>query len=253
MRNNINHSVCQWCFNDTALEDFLVIIKDLGVTAIDLIGPKDWPLLAKHNIHCAMCNGAEISLEHGWNNPEYHHQLIKNYTELIPQVAAAGYTNLICFSGNNDGLDKETGMQNCINGLSKIIPLAEKHSVVLQMELFNQADHPDYMCDSTEWGVALCKKINSPSFKLLFDIYHMQIQEGNIIKTIQNNYMYFGHYHTAGVPGRNEINHTQELNYSAIMKAILATGFTGYVAQEFIPVSKNKIQSLRESFLICDV
>ena len=253
MRNNIKHSVCQWCFNDTPLEDFLIIIKDLGVTAIDLIGPKDWPLLAKHGVHCAMCNGAEISLEQGWNNPENHHQLIKKYTELIPQVAAAGYTNLICFSGNSNGLDKETGMQNCVDGLSKILPLAEKHNVVLQMELFNQIDHPDYMCDSSEWGVNLCKKLDSSSFKLLFDIYHMQIQEGDIIRTIKKNHQYFGHYHTAGVPGRNEIDHTQEINYSAVMKAIVDTGFKGYVAQEFMPLSKNKIQSLRESFLICDV
>ncbi|MDO6492382.1 MULTISPECIES: hydroxypyruvate isomerase family protein [unclassified Cellulophaga] len=253
MRNNINHSVCQWCFNDTPLEDFLIIIKDLGVTAIDLIGPKDWPLLAKHGVHCAMCNGAEISLEQGWNNLKYHHQLIKNYTELIPQVAAAGYTNLICFSGNNDGLDKETGLQNCVDGLSKILPLAEKYNVVLQMELFNQIDHPDYMCDSSEWGVNLCKKLDSTSFKLLFDIYHMQIQEGDIIRTIKENHKYFGHYHTAGVPGRNEIDHTQEINYSAVMKTIVDTGFKGYVAQEFMPLSKNKIQSLRESFLICDV
>lgn len=253
MRNNINHSVCQWCFNDTPLEDFLITIKNLGVTAIDLMGPKDWPLLAKYGVHCAMCNGAEISLEQGWNNPKYHHQLIKNYTELIPQVAAAGYTNLICFSGNNDGIDKETGMQNCVDGLSKIVSLAEKHNVVLQMELFNQIDHPDYMCDSSEWGVNLCKKLDSSSFKLLFDIYHMQIQEGDIIRTIKENHQYFGHYHTAGVPGRNEIDHTQELNYSAVMKAILDTGFKGYVAQEFMPLSKNKIQSLRESFLICDV
>ncbi|MCL5245312.1 TIM barrel protein [Cellulophaga sp. 20_2_10] len=253
MRNNIKHSVCQWCFNDTPLEDFLIIIKDLGVTAIDLIGPKDWPLLAKHGVHCAMCNGAEISLEQGWNNPENHHQLTKNYTELIPQVAAVGYTNLICFSGNSNGLDKETGMQNCVDGLSKILPLAEKHNVVLQMELFNQIDHPDYMCDSSEWGVNLCKKLDSSSFKLLFDIYHMQIQEGDIIRTIKKNHQYFGHYHTAGVPGRNEIDHTQEINYSAVMKAIVDTGFKGYVAQEFMPLSKNKIQSLRESFLICDV
>lgn len=253
LKNNINHSVCQWCFNDMPLEDFLAALNKMGVKAIDLIGPEDWPLLKKYDIHCSMCNGAEISLTEGWNNPEYHKQLIMNYKEMIPKVAEAGYTNLICFSGNRNGMDDATGLANCIKGLSQIIPMAEENDVVIQMELFNQIDHPDYMCDSTEWGVELCKQLGSDNFKLLYDIYHMQIQEGDIIRTIRNFHTYFGHYHTAGVPGRNEINETQELYYPAIMQAILETGFKGYVAQEFIPTAANKLGSLRESFRICDV
>lgn len=253
LKNNIHHSVCQWCFGDFPLEDFLQELNTIGVKAIDLVGPKDWPLLKKYNIDCSMCNGAEISLTKGWNNPKYHAQLIDNYSKMIPKVAKAGYKNLICFSGNREGMNDEVGLQNCVKGLSKIIPIAEKYGVVIQMELFNQIDHPDYMCDSSEWGVALCKALNSENFKLLYDIYHMQIQEGDLIRTIRNYHQYFGHYHTAGVPGRNEIDNTQELYYPAIMRAILETGYKGYVAQEFIPLATNKIQSLKDSFLICDV
>ena len=253
LKSNINHSVCQWCFATYPLEEFLAILNDLGITAIDLLGPKDWPTLAKYNIHCSMCNGAEISLTEGWNDPKYHEQLIKNYTEVIPKVADSGYTNLICFSGNRRGIDDYVGLQNCVDGLSQILPLAEAHGVVLQMELFNQINHPDYMCDNTLWGVELCRRLGSDHFKLLYDIYHMQIQEGDIIRTIQTYHPYFGHYHTAGVPGRNEIDETQELYYPAIMKAILDTGFTGYVAQEFITTWEDKIEALKDALKRCDV
>lgn len=253
LKNNINHSVCHWCFSKIPLEDFLITLNELGVTAVDLMSPNEWPLLKKYNIHAAMCNGAEISLTEGWNDPKYHEVLIKNYTEMIPKVAEAGYTNLICFSGNRKGMDDKVGLQNCIDGLSKIMPLAEKHGVVIQMELFNQINHPDYMCDTSAWGIELCKGLGSESFKLLFDIYHMQIQEGDIIRSIQNNHQYFGHYHTAGVPGRHEIDENQELYYPAIMRAIVATGYKGYVAQEFVPEREDKIESLKQGFLICDV
>lgn len=253
LKNNINHSVCQWCYGHLPLEEFLKTLNELGVTAIDLIGPENWPLLKKYNIHCSMCNGAEISLTEGWNNPKFHETLIKNYTEIIPKVAEAGYTNLICFSGNRMGISDYDGLQNCVDGLSKVLPIAEKHGVVLQMELFNQIDHPDYMADNTPWSVELCRRLNSSSFKLLYDIYHMQIQEGDIIRSIRKYHSYIGHYHTAGVPGRNEIDVTQELFYPAIMKAILEVGFTGFVAQEFIPTKENKIDSLKESLHICDV
>ncbi|MEM1339477.1 MAG: TIM barrel protein [Bacteroidota bacterium] len=253
LKGNINHSVCQWCFASYPLEEFLAILKDLGITAIDLIGPKDWPLLKKYDIHCSMCNGAEISLTEGWNTPDYHEQLIKKYSEIIPKVADAGYTNLICFSGNRSGLSDYVGLQNCVEGLSQILPLAEKNGVVIQMELFNQINHPDYMCDNTPWAVELCRRLDSDHFKLLYDIYHMQIQEGDIIRTIQTYHPYFGHYHTAGVPGRNEIDETQELYYPAIMKAILETGFTGYVAQEFIATWEDKIAALKDALARCDV
>ena len=254
LNNNINHSVCQWCYGSIPLEDFLKSLNELGVTAIDLIGPKDYPLLKKYNIHNSMCNGAEISLTEGWNDLKYHETLIKNYKEMIPIVAEAGYTNLICFSGNRRGMDDVVGLKNCVEGLKQIMPLAEKHGVMIQMELLNsKVDHPDYMCDHSEWGVELCKQLGSDNFKLLYDIYHMQIMEGDVIRTIKAHHPYFGHYHTGGNPGRNEIDETQELYYPAIMKAILETGFKGHVAQEFVPTWEDKIAALKQGITICDV
>lgn len=253
-KGNIRHSVSRWCFGQYPLEEFLPILRDLGIPAIDLVGPDDWATLKKHNIDCSMCNGAEINLIDGWNDTKFHETLIRQYSEMIPRVAEAGYKNLICFSGNRRGMDDETGLKNCVTGLQQIMPLAEKHDVMIIMELFNsKVDHPDYMCDNTAWGVKLCDTLGSEHFKLLYDIYHMQINEGDIIRTIQDFHPYFAHYHTAGVPGRNEINDTQELNYPAIMKAILKTGFKGYVAQEFIPTYENPIDSLKEAIEICDI
>jgi hydroxypyruvate isomerase len=169
-------------------------------------------------------------------------------------MVKAGYKNVICFSGNRRGMDDETGMKNCAEGLKRILPLAEKNGITIQMELLNsKVNHKDYMCDRTAWGVALAKMLNSPNFKLLYDIYHMQIDEGDVIRTIQDNHQYIGHYHTAGNPGRHEIDESQELNYPAIMKAIVATGYKGYVAQEFMPVKADKIASLKEAINICDV
>ncbi len=257
LKNNIKHSVCQWTYNHIPLEALCVLVKKIGFSAIDLIGPKDWPLLKKYGIDSSMCNGAEIGLTKGWNDTQYHGQLIKNYTDHIDLVAAAGYKNLICFSGNREGKDDETGMNTCVTGLKKIMGHAEKKGVIIQMELFNsKVDHKDYMCDKSAWGVELCKKLDSPNFKLLYDIYHMQINEGDIIRTIQRDHIYFGHYHTAGVPGRHEIDESQELYYPAIMKAILATGYKGYVAQEFITTAKDdkqKEKALQKAIKICDV
>lgn len=252
-KGNINHSVARWCFEDIPFETFIIELKKMGVNAVDLVGPKDWPLLKKHNMYCSMCNGAEISLTEGWNDPAYHDELISRYLDMIPKVAKNGYKNLICFSGNRRGLDDTTGLKNCAAGLRKIIPTAEKYGVLIQMELFNQQDHPDYMCDATSWGVSLCRAIGSEHFKLLYDIYHMQIQEGNIIDTIAKFHPYFGHYHTAGVPGRGEIDETQELNYAAIIKAIFKTGFKGHLAQEFVPKAKSKMVALEEAIYSCDV
>ncbi len=201
-----------------------------------------------------MCNGAEIGLTKGWNDPQFHPQLTKNYLEMIPLVAKAGYRNLICFSGNRNGMDDETGLKNCVTGLQNILPLAEQMGVVICMELFNsKVDHKDYMCDKSAWGIELCKRLGSEHFKLLYDIYHMQINEGDVIRTIQDFHPYFAHYHTAGVPGRNEIDDTQELYYPAIMRAIVDTGFKGYVAQEFIPKNADHLASLQRGFEICDV
>ena len=254
LKGNIRHSVCSWCYPDLSLDELCLLAKDIGLVGIDLIGPEGWPTLKKHGLISTMCNGAELSLTEGFNHIEYHPQLIENYSRQIELVAAAGYTNLICFSGNRNGMDDETGLQNCVAGLKQILPLAEEKGVVIQMELFNsKVDHPDYMCDNTAWGIELCKRLDSPNFKLLYDIYHMQIEEGDIIRTIRENHRYFGHYHTAGVPGRHEIEENQELFYPAIMKAIVETGYEGFVAQEFIPTREDPTESLRKAIALCDV
>jgi hydroxypyruvate isomerase len=256
-KGNINHSVCRWTYADLSLEELCKTVKKLGFSAIDLVGPKEWNVLKKHGVDSSMCNGAEISLTEGFNDKKYHSTLFKNYTEHIELVSKAGYKNLICFSGNKKGMDDETGLKNCAEGLKSLMSAAEKKGVVIQMELFNsKVDHKDYMCDNTAWGIELCKRIGSPNFKLLYDIYHMQISEGDIIRTITDHHQWFGHYHTAGVPGRHEINETQELYYPAIMRAIVATGYKGYVAQEFIPTGKDKsdkIAALKKAISICDV
>jgi hydroxypyruvate isomerase len=258
LKGNINHSVCYWTYNFLSVEELCKEVKKIGFSAIDLVGPKDWPTLQKYGIYSSMCyTTGETSLTNGWNNPTYHEQLIKNYIETIPMAAKAGYKNIICFSGNRNGMDDETGLKNCADGLKKVLPSAEKNGIMIQMELLNsKVNHKDYMCDKTPWGVELCKRISSENFKLLYDIYHMQIDEGDVIRTINDNHQYIGHYHTGGVPGRHLIDETQELYYPAIMKAIIATGFKDYVAQEFVPDQKDnesKIAALKKAVGICDV
>ena len=256
-KGNINHSVCRWTYGELPLDKLCMTVKKLGFAAIDLVGPAEWNVLKGHGVFSSMCNGSEISLTEGFNDRQYHATLIKNYKDGIELVAKAGYRNLICFSGNSNGMDDETGLKNCEEGLKQLMSFAENKGVVLQMELFNsKVDHKDYMCDNTAWGIELCKRIGSPNFKLLYDIYYMQINEGDVIRTIKDHHTYFGHYHTAGVPGRHEIDLTQELYYPAIMKAIVATGFHGYVAQEFVPKGKNssaKIRALKKAINTCDV
>ena len=237
LKGNIHHSVCRWCYDSIPLESFCQSVKEIGIPAIDLVAPKDWPMLQKYGLYSSMCYVAgNVSLTDGFAETSFHAKLIPQYLEVIPLMKAAGYTDVICFSGSRRGMDDETGWKNCVKGLQQILPLAEKNGITIQMELLNsKVNHKDYMCDHTPWGVELCKRLGSPNFKLLYDIYHMQIDEGDVIRTIQDNHEYIGHYHTGGVPGRHEIDETQELYYPAIMKAILATGFKGYVAQEFIP------------------
>jgi hydroxypyruvate isomerase len=238
-----------------SLEDLCKEVKRIGFNAIDLLKPNEWETVKKYGIECSMCYTAgETSLTKGWNNPSNHPWLIKDYLEAIPLVAAAGYKNLICFSGNRNGMDDATGLKNCVEGLKQIMPLAEAKGVTIQIELFNsKVDHKDYMGDKSAWGIELCKQLGSPNFKILFDIYHMQIDEGDIIRSIQDSHMYFGHYHTAGVPGRHELDDRQELNYPAIMRAIKATGYKGYVAHEFIPTNADKISSLKQAVTVCDI
>jgi len=324
LKGKINHSACRWCYSQYPITELAKNFKAMGMVGMDLVGPSEWHVLKENNLVSTMCNGAEISLTKGFNEPSFHDTLVKNYTDHINYVADAGYTNLICFSGNRKGIDDETGLNNCVTGLKKIMALAEKRGVMIQMELLNskidhkdymcdrsvwgvelckrigspnfkllfdiyhmqidegdvirtinanhtyyghyhtggvtgmellnsKIDHKDYMCDRSVWGVELCKRIGSPNFKLLFDIYHMQIDEGDIIRTINANHTYYGHYHTGGVPGRNEIDERQELYYPAIMRAIVATGFKGYVAQEFIPADKDPMVSLKKAIEICDI
>ncbi|MBC5837688.1 hydroxypyruvate isomerase family protein [Flavobacterium muglaense] len=253
-KGQLKHSVARWCFNDFNIETLCIELKKIGVTGIDLVGPKDWPVLKKHGLLSTMCNGAEINLVDGFNDEQFHEKLLKNYSQMIPLVADAGYQNLICFSGSKRGKTDEEGWQNCVKSLQQLIPLAEKYNVILVMELLNsKLDHHDYQCNKTSWGVELAKRLNSDHFKLLYDIYHMQIDEGDVIRTITENHHYIAHYHTAGVPGRHEIDETQELNYAAIMKAIAATGFKGFIGQEFIPKNANKLESLKKAISICSI
>ena len=257
LKGNVKHSVCRWTYDFLTLIELCKIVKSIGFSAIDLVGPKEWPVLKENGIDSSMCNGAQISLTEGWNDQQYHATLIKNYLEHIELVSRAGYKNLICFSGNKRGMDDETGLKNCIEGLKQVLAFAEKKNVIIQMEVFNsKVNHPDYMADNTRWTIELCKRLGYPNFKILYDIYHMQISEGDIIATIQQNHEYFGHYHTAGVPGRHEIDETQELFYPAIIKAIVATGYKGYLAQEFIPTGKTneeKVAALKDGVRRCDV
>ena len=254
LKGNINHSVSPWCYGGYTLDQLCVVSKEIGITGVDLCGPKDWPTLQKHGMYSPMCNGAEINLTDGFGDTQFHDRLIKQYTEMIPLVAKNGYTNLICFSGSRRGKDDETGWKNCEEGLRKLLPLAEKHKVVLCMELLNsKIDHKDYQCNKSSWGAELAKRLGSENFKLLYDIYHMQIDEGDIIRNITDHHQYIAHYHTGGIPGRHEIDDTQELYYPAVMKAIVATGFKGYVGQEFVPKQADKIGSLKKAILICDV
>ena len=241
-------SVSHWTVTDLDWEELCGWLAAEGIEAVDLVGPEHWHHLKKHGLDSSMCNGAELNLVDGFIHAEFEGVLHERYREMIPRVAKAGYTNLICFSGNRRGLSEEAGMDQAVQSLLPMVKLAEEHGVVLQMELFNSiVDHPDYMADSSRWGVELAKKLGSPSFKLLYDIYHMQIMEGNLVANIKENHQYYGHYHVAGVPGRNEPWNDQEINYPKVMQAIDATGFEGYVALEYVFKEPLK-ESMRRSY-----
>lgn len=253
LKGNIRHSVSKWCFGDYELDEFCGICKKIGIQSVELLDPKDWPVVQKHGLTVAMAQGAGLGIDRGFNAPELHDELVASYEQVIPLVAEAGLTNLICFSGKRNGLTDEQGLENCAKGLKRLMPLAEKHNVVLTMELLNSYGHKDYQCDHTAWGAELCRRVGSPNFKLLYDIYHMQIMEGNIIDNIKKYNEFFSHIHTGGNPGRAEIDETQELYYPAIMKAIVETGYKGFVGQEFVPRQEDKIASLEKCIRICDV
>ena len=261
--SRINHSVCKWCYDKIPLEDLCVAGKEFGLKSIELLMPSDFPTLKKHGMTCAMVtfptkkspSGKQIgTISHSFNRLEHHDILVSIYEPHLKAAAEAGAKQVICFSGNREGMSDEQGLENCAIGLKRLLPLAEKLGITLVMELLNcKVNHKDYQCDHTAWGVELCKKIASPNFKLLYDIYHMQIMEGDVIATIKANHEYISHYHTGGVPGRNEIDDTQELYYPAIMRAIADTGYTGFVGQEFIPKRPDKIASLKQGIGICSV
>lgn len=243
-------SVSHWTVSELEWEDLCPWLANQGIEAIDLVGPENWHHLKKHGLDSSMCNGAELNLVDGFIHEEFESVLHQRYAEMIPRVAKAGYQNLICFSGNRRGLSEQAGLEQAVKALKPMVKLAEEHGVVLQMELFNSiVDHPDYMADSSSWGISLAKELASPSFKLLYDIYHMQIMEGNLIQNIQENHNFYGHYHVAGVPGRNEPWNNQEINYPAVMEAIDKVGFDGYVALEYVfaePIKESMQKSYNE-------
>jgi hydroxypyruvate isomerase len=251
LKGRINHSVCRWCYGKISLDDLCQAAKDIGIKSIDLMEVQDFPTLKKHGLVCAMVSGVPGGIGSGLNRLENHDKIVEFFEKI---VAEYGYPNIICFSGNRKGMSDEQGLENCAVGLKRIAPIAEKHKVTAVMELLNsKRDHHDYMCDHTAWGVELCKRVGSDRFKLLYDIYHMQIMEGDMVATIRESHQCIGHYHTGGVPGRAEIDESQEINYPAVMKAIVQTGYKGFVAQEFIPKRSDALASLKQGIQICDV
>jgi hydroxypyruvate isomerase len=254
LKGQVNHSVCRWCYNKIEIDDLCKASKEMGIQSVELLKVEEFPAVKKYGLACAMVSGVPGGIEVGLNRTENHAKIAEWMEKTIPVVATAGYPNVICFSGNRKGMSDEQGIENCAIGIKQFIAVAEKHKINVVMELLNsKVNHKDYMCDHTAWGVELCKRVGSDRFKLLYDIYHMQIMEGDLIATIKSSHQYIAHYHTGGVPGRNEIDDTQEIHYPAVMKAILATGFKGFVAQEFIPKRPDALASLKQGVQICDV
>jgi hydroxypyruvate isomerase len=224
----------------------------MGIVAIDLLTEEEWPLLKKHGLVCAVGSGVN-PIPDGLNTKANHSQIEANFRRLLPAAKEHNVPNMICFSGNRRNVSDEEAWDNCALLLNKVKAQAEDLGVTIIMELLNsKVNHKDYQCDKTAWGVELVNRVNSPRFKLLYDIYHMQIMEGDVIRTIRDNYKWMGHFHTGGNPGRNEIDATQELNYAAISQAIVDLGFDGYYAHEFIP-KRDPMTSLREAVALCDV
>ena len=254
LNGRINHSVCKWCYPKIELEEFCQAANGIGLQSVELLEVKDFPTLKKHDLVCAMVSGVPGGITSGLNRLENHDKIVAFFEKTIPIVADHGYPNIICFSGNRKGMSDSQGLENCAAGLKRIVPMAEKYKVNVCMELLNsKRNHKDYMCDHTAWGVEVVKRVGSERLKLLYDIYHMQIMEGDLIATIQENHQYIAHYHTGGVPGRHEIDVTQEIYYPAVMKGILETGYGGFVAQEFVPSGSDPLASLKRCVEICDV
>ena len=251
---SIRQSVAWWCFENRGLipGEFMRSIAAIGYQGIELLPPEHFQLAKEHNLQIVTIQG-HYPLEVGLNKREHFDSIEAILQERLAWAQAWQMPNLIVFSGNRAGQADETGLAITVENLKRLMPLAEAAEVTLLLELLNsKVDHPDYMCDVSAWGIEVCRQVSSPRLKLLYDIYHMQVMEGDIIQTIRQNYDYIGHYHTAGVPGRADIDETQELNYPVIMRAIEQTGFTGYVGQEFLPKGE-AIAALARAYKICDV
>ena len=253
-RGRLKQSISRWCLGKLSLDEMARQAARIGYTGIDLLGPADWATVRAHGLVCPMgMLGAPVIIEQGFNRLENHPALLDALRKGIDLAAEAKVPNLVCFSGNRAGMSDEEGLENCARGLVQLAGQAEKKGVTLCVELLNsKVDHKDYMCDHTAWGAALVKKVGSPRVKLLYDIYHMQIMEGDVIRNIREHAEAIAHYHTAGVPGRHEIDASQELNYPAICRAIVDTGFSGFLAQEFVPTG-DPLKAFEEAFRICDV
>jgi hydroxypyruvate isomerase len=250
-KGRIKQTVCRWCFSSFSIEQLAAEGKRMGLKAVDLLQPGEFKALGDTGLVCSMT--MSHSIPKGLNRKENWDECLGLIRKSIDATSEAGFKNVICFSGNRDKMADDEGMKNCAEALKQVVGYAEQKKVTLHMELLNsKVNHHDYMCDRSDWGVGLCKMVGSERFKLLYDIYHMQVQEGDVIATIQKYKEYFGHYHTAGVPGRNELDENQELQYAAVMRAIVETGYTGFVGQEFIP-KRDPMKSLEEAVRICDV
>jgi hydroxypyruvate isomerase len=253
-KGNMKQSICRWCYARTPLEKLAEEAVKIGYQSIELLNPPEVLTVKKLGLSCAVLNGGRsVTIPNCLNRVENHDAVEKDLRASIEFAAAEGVPTVICFSGNRRGLADDEGLKNCAKGLKRVVGYAEEKEVTLIMEGLNsKVNHRDYMYDTTPWGVELCKQVGSDRFKLLYDIYHMQIMEGDVIATIRKYKDYIGHYHTGGVPGRAEIDETQELNYPAIVQAIVANGFKGYLGQEFVP-KREPLASLAQGFRICDV
>jgi hydroxypyruvate isomerase len=253
LKGNIKQSVSRWCFGSIPWDEFCKACKEMGIVGVDLVGEADIPHLQKYDL-IPTCFSGFGSIGDGLNRKENHVKCMEQCKKNIALAAKCKAPNVITFSGNRRGQPDEEGLDNCALFLKEARKIAEDASVTIVVELLNsKVDHKDYQCDHTAWGAELCKRVGSPNVKLLYDIYHMQIMEGDIIRTIQQNIQHIGHFHTGGNPGRHEIDETQELNYGAICQAIVKTGYKGYVAHEFVPARQDKLASLRQAVGICDV
>jgi hydroxypyruvate isomerase len=251
VKGRIKQSICRWCYGSMPLEKLAEVARRLGYKSIELLGQREYKIIKPYGLTCAMMSCSSIA--DGLNRKENHDKIEKELRSNIAFAAAEGLPNVICMAGNRRGMADDEGLATCALGLKRVLGFAEEKKVTVCMEGLNsKVDHKDYMYDLTTWGVALCKKVGSPRFKLLYDIYHMQIMEGDVIRTIRQYKDYIGHYHTGGNPGRHEIDDTQELNYPAIVRAIVETGYTGFLGQEFIPV-RDAVASLGQAFELCDV